>query len=38
MNVTALIRLVWMPATVALIVVGFRVFWPLGMAMLAYII
>jgi hypothetical protein len=38
MNTTALIRPAWTPATIALMVVGFMVFWPLGFAMLAYII
>ena len=34
---TALIRPDWTPATIALMVLGFIVFWPLGLAMLAYI-
>jgi len=38
MNATALIRPAWTPATIALTVIGFMVFWPLGLAMLAYII
>ncbi len=38
MNTSALIRPAWTPATIALMVVGFMVFWPLGLAMLAYII
>jgi hypothetical protein len=38
MNTTALIRPAWTPATIALMVVGFVVFWPLGLAMLAYIL
>jgi hypothetical protein len=38
MNTTALIRPAWTPATIALTVIGFMVFWPLGLAMLAYII
>jgi hypothetical protein len=38
MNTTALIRPAWTPATIALMVIGFVVFWPLGLAMLAYII
>lgn len=33
-----LIRPAWTPATIALMVLGFMVFWPLGLAMLAYII
>jgi Protein of unknown function (DUF2852) len=33
-----LIRPAWTPATIALMVGGFIVFWPLGLAMLAYII
>lgn len=35
---TALIRPDWTPATIALMVLGFIVFWPLGLAMLAYIL
>ncbi|MFN4272704.1 MAG: DUF2852 domain-containing protein [Aliihoeflea sp.] len=38
MNKTALIRPAWTPATIALMVLGFIVFWPLGLAMLAYIL
>ncbi|MEQ8308517.1 MAG: DUF2852 domain-containing protein [Hoeflea sp.] len=38
MTQTALIRPAWTPATIALMVIGFMVFWPLGLAMLAYII
>jgi hypothetical protein len=38
MNTTALIRPAWTPATIALMVLGFVVFWPLGLAMLAYIL
>lgn len=38
MNTTALIRPAWTPATIAMMVVGFMVFWPLGLAMLAYIV
>jgi hypothetical protein len=38
MNQTALIRPEWTPATIALMVLGFVVFWPLGLAVLAYII
>lgn len=38
MNTTALIRPAWTPATIALMVLGFMLFWPLGLAMLAYII
>ena len=38
MNTSALIRPAWTPATIALMVLGFMVFWPLGLAMLAYII
>lgn len=33
-----LIRPEWTPATIALMVLGFVVFWPLGLAMLAYIL
>ncbi len=38
MTSTALIRPAWTPATIALTVIGFLVFWPLGLAMIAYII
>ncbi|MEP6566814.1 MAG: DUF2852 domain-containing protein [Mesorhizobium sp.] len=38
MNTSALIRPAWTPATIAMMVVGFMLFWPLGFAMLAYII
>ena len=33
MNTNALIRPAWTPATIALMVLGFMVFWPLGFAM-----
>jgi hypothetical protein len=35
---TALLRPDWTPATIGLMVLGFIVFWPLGLAMLAYIL
>ena len=38
MNTSTMIRPAWTPATVALTVVGFMVFWPLGLAMLAYVL
>lgn len=38
MTQSALIRPAWTPATIALMVLGFMIFWPLGLAMLAYII
>lgn len=38
MTNTALIRPAWTPATIALMVIGFMLFWPLGLAMLAYIL
>lgn len=38
MNQSALIRPDWTPATIAMMVLGFVVFWPLGLAMLAYIL
>ena len=34
----ALIRPAWTPVTIAMMVLGFMIFWPLGLAMLAYII
>ncbi|MDY8109084.1 DUF2852 domain-containing protein [Fulvimarina sp. 2208YS6-2-32] len=38
MSSRALIRPAWTPATIALMVGGFFVFWPLGLAVLAYIL
>ncbi|MBZ0162049.1 MAG: DUF2852 domain-containing protein [Notoacmeibacter sp.] len=38
MTNSALIRPAWTPATIGLMVLGFIVFWPLGLAMLAYIL
>lgn len=38
MTTTAMIRPAWTPATIGLMVLGFIVFWPLGLAMLAYIL
>ncbi|MER0236581.1 DUF2852 domain-containing protein [Fulvimarina sp. MAC8] len=38
MTSRALIRPAWTPATIALMVGGFFVFWPLGLAVLAYIL
>lgn len=38
MTHSALIRPAWTPATIALMVLGFMIFWPLGLAMLAYIL
>jgi hypothetical protein len=35
---TAMIKPQWGPLTIALMVLGFIVFWPLGIAMLAYIL
>lgn len=35
---TALIKPQWSPLTITLMVIGFIVFWPLGLAMLAYIL
>ncbi|EFL87649.1 DUF2852 domain-containing protein [Ahrensia sp. R2A130] len=34
----ALLRPAWTPATIAAMIIGFMIFWPLGLAMLAYII
>lgn len=34
----AMIRPAWTPATIALMIIGFMIFWPLGLAMLAYIL
>lgn len=38
MTHSALIRPAWTPATIALMIIGFMIFWPLGLAMLAYIL
>ncbi len=38
MTQSALIRPAWTPATIALMIIGFMIFWPLGLAMLAYIL
>ena len=38
MTHTAMIRPAWTPATIALMVLGFIIFWPLGLAMLAYVL
>lgn len=35
---STLIRPAWTPVTIAMMVLGFMVFWPLGLAMIAYII
>ena len=35
---TAIIKPQWSPLTIALMVMGFIIFWPLGLAVLAYII
>lgn len=34
----ALIRPAWTPATIAMMIIGFMVFWPLGLAMISYIL
>ena len=34
----ALIRPAWTPVTIAMMIIGFMIFWPLGVAMIAYII
>ncbi len=33
-----MIRPAWTPATIALMILGFMIYWPLGLAMLAYIL
>lgn len=38
MKNTAILRPAWTPATTAFMIIGFIVYWPLGIAMLAYII
>ena len=32
------IRPAWTPATIAMMIIGFMIFWPLGLAMIAYIL
>ncbi|RLQ89641.1 DUF2852 domain-containing protein [Notoacmeibacter ruber] len=38
MKSNALIRPAWTPATIALMIIGFMLWWPLGLAMLAFIL
>ena len=38
MTSTTLIRPAWTPVTIAMMIIGFMIFWPLGLAMIAYII
>jgi hypothetical protein len=38
MNAAYALRPAWTPLTIPLMVIGFIVFWPLGLAMLAYIL
>jgi hypothetical protein len=38
MTHTAFIRPAFTPVTIALMIIGFMIFWPLGLAMLAYIL
>jgi Protein of unknown function (DUF2852) len=38
MNASYALRPAWTPLTIVLMVIGFIVFWPLGLAMLAYIL
>lgn len=34
----ALIRPAWTPVTIAMMIIGFMIYWPLGLAMIAYIV
>ncbi len=34
----SLIRPAWTPVTIAMMIIGFMIYWPLGLAMIAYII
>jgi hypothetical protein len=36
--IQTLIRPAWTPVTIAMMIIGFMIFWPLGLAMIAYII
>ncbi len=38
MSSSAFIRPAWTPLTIAMMIFGFMIFWPLGLAMLAYIL
>ena len=38
MTSRALIRPAWTPATIAMMIVGFMIYWPLGLAMIGYIL
>ena len=38
MTHSAYIRPAWTPVTIAMMIIGFMIFWPLGLAMLAYIL
>lgn len=38
MNETAWLRPAWTPLTIALMVIGFIIYWPIGLVMLAYIV
>ena len=38
MNNSSLIRPAWTPVTIAMMVIGFIIYWPLGLAMIAYIL
>ncbi len=35
---SAFIRPAWTPVTIAMMIIGFMIFWPLGLAMIAYIV
>jgi len=35
---SAMIRPAWTPVTIAMMIIGFMIFWPLGLAMIAYIL
>lgn len=38
MTQNTMIRPAWTPVTIAMMIIGFMIFWPLGLAMLAYIL
>lgn len=38
MTSNTLIRPAWTPVTIAMMIIGFMIYWPLGLAMIAYII
>jgi len=38
MTSNTLVRPAWTPVTIAMMIIGFMIYWPLGLAMIAYIV